>query len=59
MSQNLNAVAWAALTILWAFIAKAEGLSDSATFGIIAGLSGAAVGTLYGRKNQCWRSSHG
>ena len=41
---------WAGLIIAAAFVANANGVSEGAAFGIIAGLSGAAVGSLYGRR---------
>ena len=46
----LKGLGWAGLIITAAFVASANGVSEGAAFGIIAGLSGAAVGSLYGRR---------
>ncbi|WFL78516.1 hypothetical protein P7228_05470 [Altererythrobacter arenosus] len=53
MTGNWKALAWAALIIGAALLAKAQGLSDAASFGIVAGLSGAAVGSLRSRVGGC------
>lgn len=50
MPMILKALFWAALIIAAASVANANGVSEGAAFGIIAGLSGAAVGSLYGRR---------
>jgi len=50
MIMILKALGWAGLIIAAASVANANGASDSAAFGIIAGLTGAAVGSLYGRR---------
>ena len=50
MLMTLKGLGWAGLIIGAALIATANGASDGAAFGIIAGLSGAAVGSLYGRR---------
>ena len=50
MTMILKGLGWAGLIIAAAFVATTNGLSDDATFGIIAGLSGAAIGSLYGRR---------
>jgi hypothetical protein len=50
MGMIMKSLGWAGLIIAAAFVANANGLSDGAAFGIIAGLSGAAVGSLYGRR---------
>jgi hypothetical protein len=49
MSIMLKGLVWAGLILAAAFVANANGVSGGAAFGIIAGLSGAAVGSLYGR----------
>ena len=53
MQLNLKALAWAALIIGIALLAKKQGLGNAAVFGIIAGLAGAAIGTLNSRKLAC------
>ena len=45
-----KALLWAGLIIAATSVANANGLSEGAAFGIIAGLSGAAIGSLYGRR---------
>jgi hypothetical protein len=52
MIMILKALGWAGLIIAAASVAKANAVSEGAAFGIIAGLTGAAVGSLYGRR-QC------
>jgi membrane protease YdiL (CAAX protease family) len=49
MAIKSKALLWAALIIGAAIFARWHGLSDGASFGIVAGLSGAAWGTLYTR----------
>jgi hypothetical protein len=51
MIRMSKAVGWAGLIITAAFVASVNGVSEGAAFGIIAGLSGAAIGSIYGR--QC------
>ena len=46
MTRILMAMAWAAFILGSAIWARSQGLSDGASFGIIAGLSGAAIGTM-------------
>ena len=46
----LKALGWAALIIAAASVANTNAASEGAAFGIIAGLTGAAVGSLYGRR---------
>jgi len=50
MIMILRALGWAALIIAATAVATANGVSGGAAFGIIAGLSGAAIGSLYGRR---------
>ena len=50
MSMMLKALFWAGLIIAAASVADANGVSGGAAFGIIAGLTGAAIGSLYGRR---------
>ena len=50
MGMIMKGLGWAGLIIVATFVAIANGVSDGAAFGIIAGLSGAAVGSLYGRR---------
>ena len=50
MIMIFKGLAWAGLIIAAAFVANANGVSEGAAFGIVAGLSGAAVGSLYGRR---------
>ena len=50
MGMIVKGLGWAGLIIVAAFVATANGISDDAAFGIIAGLTGAAVGSLYGRR---------
>ena len=50
MNMIMKALLWAGLIIAAAFVASANGVSDGSAFGIVAGLSGAAVGSLYGRR---------
>ena len=57
MSMIFKSLAWAVLIIAAASAADANGLSDSASFAVIAGLAGAAVGSLYGSRHctgGCW-----
>ncbi|WP_379553268.1 hypothetical protein [Qipengyuania sp. DGS5-3] len=49
MSIQSKALIWASIIIAAAFVANGQGLSDSASFGIIMGLTGAAYGSLYTR----------
>jgi len=46
MSIRSKALLWAGIIILGAIISSGMGLSDGASFGIIAGLTGAAWGSL-------------
>lgn len=46
MSNLVKALAWASIIIVAAIFSASQGLSDGASFGIIAGLSGAAWGSL-------------
>lgn len=56
MIRILMAMAWAAFILGATVWARSQGLSDGASFGIVAGLSGAAWGTLnadLGRRHRC------
>ena len=56
MDIRAKALIWAAIIIGAALLAKSQGLSDSASFGVIAGLCGASIGSLYGgRSKACSR----
>lgn len=46
MSRILHSLVWAGAIIAAAWIATSNGLSDSASMGIVMGLSGAAWGAL-------------
>lgn len=46
MNTTGKALIWAAAIIAAAVFMHAQGMSDSASFGVIAGLSGAAWGSL-------------
>ena len=46
MSRILHSLVWATAIIAAALIASANGLSESASLGIVLGLSGAALGAL-------------
>jgi hypothetical protein len=49
MMMILKGLVWASLIIGAALVAATNGVSEGASSGIIAGLSGAAIGSLYGR----------
>ena len=49
MTNRAKALIWAAIILGAAFVANAQGLSDGAAYGLIAGLSGAAWGTISSR----------
>lgn len=46
MSRILHSLVWAGAIIAAAWIAASNGLSDGASFGIVMGVSGAALGAL-------------
>ncbi|MFU7526967.1 hypothetical protein [Qipengyuania sp. ASV99] len=46
MNNILKALAWAGVILASAFVMQAQGMSDSASLGVVAGLSGAAMGSL-------------
>lgn len=46
MSRILHSLVWASAILLAALVCAANGVSDAASFGIVAGLSGAAIGAL-------------
>lgn len=52
MNIQSKALLWAAIIIAAAFVAKGQGLSDAASSGIVLGLSGAALGSLYGGRRK-------
>ena len=52
MTDTHKALIWAALILAAGVIAVANDLGTGAAFGIIAGLSGAALGTLHGGKTS-------
>ena len=52
MTIKTKALLWAGAIIVAAIFANLMGLSSGASFGIIAGLSGAAVGALYGKRGK-------
>lgn len=43
---------WAAIIIAAAFVAQGQGLSDAASFGIVMGLTGAAMGHIGARRTR-------
>ncbi|MEL6876675.1 MAG: hypothetical protein AAGL68_01070 [Pseudomonadota bacterium] len=47
MTQIWKALAWAGVIIIAAIVMNAQGMSDGASFGVIAGLSGAAWGSIH------------
>ena len=49
MTTRVKALIWAAIIIGAAFVANAQGLSDAASYGLIAGLTGAAWGSIHSR----------
>ena len=51
MTKRTVAILWVGIIILGAIISSGMGLSDGASFGIIAGLTGAAWGSLYPHKS--------
>lgn len=52
--QRAKALAWAGIIILAAIISSGTGLSDGASFGIIAGLTGAAWGSIHSQGSCGW-----
>ncbi|BDI59928.1 hypothetical protein [Qipengyuania nanhaisediminis] len=55
MTTPAKALIWAGAIIAAAIAARGSGLEDGASFGIIAGLSGAAWGSLFASRG-CGRS---
>ena len=49
MTNRAKALVWAAIILAAAFVANVQGLSESASFGLIAGLTGAAWGSIQTR----------
>ncbi|MEL7218916.1 MAG: hypothetical protein AAGK01_10855 [Pseudomonadota bacterium] len=47
MLRFLMTITWVALILGVAIWTQSQGMSDSASFGVIAGLSGAAWGTMH------------
>ena len=54
MTNRAKAVTWAVIIIAAAFLTQSQGLSDAASYGVIAGLTGAAWGTVHSRR-RCGR----
>lgn len=52
MDIRIKALLWASAILVAAWVSRANDLSDGAAFGILAGLSGAAVGSLYGLRSN-------
>lgn len=48
MSKILQALAWAGAIIAFAIFAKDAGMSDTASFGVVSGLVGAAWASMSG-----------
>lgn len=48
MNQIRKSLLWAAAILAAAWISSANGLSDGAAFGVVAGLSAAALGSILG-----------
>lgn len=46
MSNTAKSLIWASIILGTAVLANAQGLSDAASLGLIAGLTGAAFGSL-------------
>ncbi|MEP0189506.1 MAG: hypothetical protein ABJP70_02480 [Erythrobacter sp.] len=53
MDRILAALIWAAIIMASAFCLNSFGLSQGASFGITAGLAGAAFGSIYGGNKAC------
>lgn len=52
MKTVYEALWWAAFVLIVAWMMKSSGASDAAAFGVVAGLSGAAVGSLSARRTK-------
>lgn len=52
MSSKSKALLWAAIIIAAAFVANGQGMSDSASFALISGLTTAAVASTYSSRRQ-------
>ncbi len=50
MTNHVKALSWAGIIIAAAFIANAQELGDGASYGLIAGLTGAAWGSIFSRR---------
>jgi len=50
MTNHVKALSWAGIIIAAAFIANAQGLSDGASYSLIAGLTAAAWGSIHSRR---------
>ena len=46
MGKVLQSLIWASAIIIAALVCVSNGVSDAASFGIVMGLSGAAIGSL-------------
>ncbi len=53
MSTVQKSLLWAAAILGATFVSVSNGMSDGAVFGVIAGLSGAAVSSIYRGKRSC------
>ncbi|MEP3051967.1 MAG: hypothetical protein ABJP48_04400 [Erythrobacter sp.] len=51
MTRNAKTILWATAIITAAIFTQVAGLSNGASFGIIAGLTGAAIGALSGNRS--------
>ncbi|ABC64569.1 hypothetical protein [Erythrobacter litoralis] len=49
MTQQIKVMMWAAFIIGIAMVLNEQGLSSGASFGIVAGLAGAAIGSMSSR----------
>lgn len=54
MTIRNKAIIWASIIISVALICVGNGLSDGASFGVVAGVSGAAWGSLNSSKACTW-----
>lgn len=49
MTQQIQAMMWASFIIAVALLLKEQSMSSSAAFGVVAGLTGAAIGSMGSR----------
>ena len=52
MGIRTQSLLWAAGIIAAAWFSNANGMSANASFGIVAGLTGAAIGAIYGQRSK-------